>query len=295
MEWGVEVVANVSRSVEANHEIGQEKHSTVEAVFNVSISPVASCKRSHMLRKVRNSSLSRIQSKQASSPPVPISYTRYTIRREYALSPRVSLHEPSIRRFAPEGIHRPLLPALLRVFLVLFRSANCRTHSPSRLELLLFFGVHFLRPSPVVDALIPDIVTSFEDILAITMLEVCIHLFQRSSSSFRIQQYDERNAEDVESKEQKERAVADRLEQEGRDHRDDAITDRPANNGPCTALGTNIERKDLGWVKPWGCQPSSTENGGVEEGEGRHPCSVLSLMGSLDLRKLIENTGDEQD
>ena len=46
-----------------------------------------------------------------------------------------------------------------------------------------------------------------------------------------------------------------------------AVTNRPTDHTPCIALGTDLQREDLGGVEPGHGKPSSAEDGGEEEHE----------------------------
>lgn len=136
--------------------------------------------------------------------------------------------------------------------------------------------------------------TRLENIPAATMLEEGIHLLQGAPRGFRVHEYDERDAEDVEAEEEEEGAVADGLEEERGDHGDDAVADRPADYRPCSPLGANVEGEDFGGVEPGGCEPGGAEGGGVEEGEGCDAGAEGALVRAFDLGVFVEDAGDEE-
>lgn len=43
------------------------------------------------------------------------------------------------------------------------------------------------------------------------------------------------------------------------------IADGPSNYAPGITLRTNLQWEDLGWVQPWYCKPSGTEDGSEKE------------------------------
>ncbi len=87
----------------------------------------------------------------------------------------------------------------------------------------MILAIHLLRPSPIINALVSNIMASLEHIPRTAVLEKRIHLLEASACSFGIEEDDEGDAEDIQPKEEEERAVADGLEEERRDHGDDAL------------------------------------------------------------------------
>lgn len=69
---------------------------------------------------------------------------------------------------------------------------------PARLDFVLIFGMQFLCPPLVIDALITDVMTGFEDVPTAATFEKGVHLFQGSSSCFRVHQDDEGETDNVE-------------------------------------------------------------------------------------------------
>ena len=67
-------------------------------------------------------------------------------------------------------------------------------------------------------------------------------------------------------------------EEEGRDHGDDTISNRPTHNGPSTAFRTHIQREDFRRIKP-----------GCREPTGAERCSVCDFAVSIAyLRGVVE-------
>lgn len=112
------------------------------------------------------------------------------------------LHESSIRSLALESVRRPLLPTKPRILLVLLRSSPSSAHLPSLLQLLKVLLFHLLSPAPIVDVCIFDITTCLENIPSVSVLKESIHLLQTTARSFRIHEYHEWQAENVEPEEQ---------------------------------------------------------------------------------------------
>ena len=155
--------------------------------------------------------------------------------------------------------------------------------------------MHLLGPAPIVDIHIPNVVARFEHIPAAAVLEEGIHLLQRAARRLRVHEYDEGDAEDIEPEEQQQRAVADRLEQERRDHGDDAVADRPAHHGPCSTFCPHVQGEDFGRIQPRGRQPGRAKGACVEEDHGGDTGAIGTLFGTLDLCVFVQDTGDQQD
>ena len=155
--------------------------------------------------------------------------------------------------------------------------------------------LHLLRPHPILDPLLPDLPTALVHVPAMPVLEKRIHLLQRPTSRLRVHEDHERDAEDVEPEQQEERPVANGLEEEGRDHGDDAVADGPPDDGPRAAFGAYVQREDLGGVEPGGGEPCGAERGRVEEGEGGDGGAVFFLVGPVDLGVFVEDASDEED
>ena len=85
------------------------------------------------------------------------------------------------------------------------------------------------------------------------------------------------------------------MEEEWGDHSDDAVANRPADNGPGATFGADVEREDLGGVEPWSGEPGGAEGGGVEEGHGGDAGAVGFLAGSWRIGEFVEDTRDEKD
>ena len=63
-----------------------------------------------------------------------------------------------------------------------------------------------------------------------------------------------------------------------------AIADRPADHAPCVALGADLQREDLSWVKPGDSKPRSTKSHTKNESErsssrAELPCFVGIVEG----------------
>ena len=134
-----------------------------------------------------------------------------------------------------------------------------------------------------------------EDVPAAAVLEEGVHLLEGAPRRLGVHEDDEGQAEDVEPEQEQQRAVADRLEQEGRDHRDHAVADRPADHGPGAPFGADVQREDLGGVEPGGGEPGGAKGGGVEERHGGDGGAVCALVGPFHLGVFVEDTGDEED
>lgn len=158
----------------------------------------------------------------------------------------------------------------------------------------MILTIHLLCPSPIINTLISNIMAGLEHIPRTAVLEKRIHLLQASPCSFGIEEDDEGDAEDIQPKEEEESAVADGLEEEGRDHGDDPVADGPAHHRPGATFCSHVQWKDFRWVKPRGCEPGCTESRGVEEGESGHAGAEGALVGPFDLSVLIEYAGNEE-
>lgn len=146
---------------------------------------------------------------------------------------------------------------------------------------------HLLSPAPILNLCIFDITTGLENVPAISTLEESIHLLQTAARGFRIHEYHEWQAEDVEPEEQQQSTVAYSLKEEGRDHGNNTISNRPAHNGPSTTFCADVKREYLGWVKPGCRQPRSSKRSSIEESKGGDSGTIGSLIGSFDLCKFV--------
>ena len=94
-------------------------------------------------------------------------------------------------------------------------------------SIIIIIASEFLRPAPVLDALLSDILASLEDIPALAVLEERVHALEGPPGSLGVEEDDKGDDEDVEAEEQEQRAVSDRHKQEGRNHRHDTVANRP--------------------------------------------------------------------
>jgi len=202
-------------------------------------------------------------------------------------------HKPSIASLTSERIPWPLLPILSRILLVLFRTSPRRAHLPPRLQLRLILSFHLLGPSPIFNALIPDLFAALEHIPALAVLEEGLHLLERAAGGFRVHENDEGDAEDVESAKKQKRAVADGLEEEGGDHRDDAVANGPTDHGPGPSFGTDVQRKDFRGIKPRRCKPSRTKSSSIQECHSSDAGTETFLARSWLLSEHVEYSSDE--
>ena len=204
-------------------------------------------------------------------------------------------HQPGVARLPPEGVGRPLLPGLPRILFVLLGHPDCTAQPPSLLQFLLVLRMQLLGPSPIIDLKFPDVVARLEDVPAAAVLEEGVHLLEGSPGRLGVHEDDEGQAEDVEPEQEQECTVADGLEQEGGDHRDDAVADGPANHGPGATFRPDVQGEDLGGVEPRGGEPGGAKSGGVEERHGGNGGAVRTLVGPFDLGVFIKDTGNEED
>ena len=103
-----------------------------------------------------------------------------------------------------------------------------------------------------------------------------VHLFQCTLVRLRVQSVDHGERDDVSNTENVVSLLLKSLEDDGKNEREPAVTNRPANNAPCVTLGTDLQWEDLSWIKPWDSEPGGAKCGREEENHGNSTRAVAS-------------------
>ena len=103
-----------------------------------------------------------------------------------------------------------------------------------------------------------------------------IHLLKSTLIRFRIQAVDHGERDDVGDTEDIICLLLQSLEDDGKDECQPAVTNGPANDTPCVTLGTDLQREDLSWIKPWNSEPGGAEGGREEEDHSNRTRAVTS-------------------
>lgn len=103
-----------------------------------------------------------------------------------------------------------------------------------------------------------------------------IHLLKGALVGLRIQAVDHGQRDDVGNTEDVVSLLLEGLEYDGQQKCEPAITNRPANNTPGVTLGTDLQREDLSWVKPWDSEPGGAESSRKEEDHSNGTGAVAS-------------------
>ncbi len=113
---------------------------------------------------------------------------------------------------------------------------------------------------------IPDAVSGKEE----------VHLFKCTLVGLRVQAVDHRKRDDVGDTENVISLLLKSLEDDRKNKREPAVTNRPANDAPSVTLSTDLQWKDLSRIKPWDSEPGSTKGGREEENHSNGTRAVAS-------------------
>lgn len=103
-----------------------------------------------------------------------------------------------------------------------------------------------------------------------------VHLLEGALVRLGVQAVDHGQRDDVGDAEDVIRLLLESFEDDGKDEREPAVTDGPANDAPGIALGTDLQWEDFSWVKPWDSEPGRAECGREEEDHGDSSGGVAS-------------------
>ena len=89
-----------------------------------------------------------------------------------------------------------------------------------------------------------------------------VHFLKGALIRLGVQTIDHGQRDDVGNTENVVCLLLESFEDDGKDECQPAVADRPANNTPSVAFGSNLQRENLSWVKPWNSKPGGAKGGG---------------------------------
>ena len=131
----------------------------------------------------------------------------------------------------------------------------------NKLRILLFENGEILLGLPI-----PDAIGRKEK----------VHFLQGALIRLGVQAVDHGQCDDVGNAKDVVCLLLESFENDGKDECQPAIADGPAYDTPCVTFGTNLQRENLSWVKPWNGEPGGAEGGGEEEDHRNSTRAVAS-------------------
>ena len=103
-----------------------------------------------------------------------------------------------------------------------------------------------------------------------------VHFLEGALIRLRVQAVDHGQRDDIGNTKDVVCLLLESFENDGKDECQPAVADGPANDTPCVTLGSNLQRENLSWVKPWNGEPRGAEGGGEEEDHRNSTRAVAS-------------------
>ena len=103
-----------------------------------------------------------------------------------------------------------------------------------------------------------------------------VHFLEGALIRLGVQAVDHRQRDDVGNTEDVVCLLLESFKDDGKDECQPAVADRPANDTPCVTLGSDLQRENLSWIKPWNGEPRGAEGGGEEEDHRNSTRAVAS-------------------